>query len=211
MLVLIGSPILAQSCVPEDDPQYAVICADSGSNCERPTLFLDGSPDAQGASVIVQIPNDGNQVARAIKLTTFWKDTAGIWHKIWEHRSVQGMANGIPGGSQVRLGVPGLEENLNAGTGMANYVEASVEWDNGTSCRSDRLAIETPTIPDDGPGRPDETIAWVVRDDYRRPPTDPTCPPATTPPGDGLGPLAVYGDCASSGGIAGRHGHHRFR
>ncbi|MDQ7006426.1 MAG: hypothetical protein Q9Q40_04275 [Acidobacteriota bacterium] len=113
-------------------------------------------------------------------------DSSGFLHTLWTHRSTDGIpSGGLAPGDHVDFGAPGLPEN--------SSVRFRVTFEDASGlklCWSDR-SIEYSTIAFDSAGEPTlpSDIYLKVQDDYDRPETHAL---DATPPGDGLGPEAVW-------------------
>ncbi|MDQ7008643.1 MAG: hypothetical protein Q9Q40_15585, partial [Acidobacteriota bacterium] len=179
----------------EGDPLYVQICGlepPGGGDplpCPAPSsppMYVDQSATAQGMTLTATVPS-GYGNAHAVWWKAEWLNESGFLETLWTYRSVQDKpADGWAPGSQVTFGAPGLVENAD--------IRFSVTFEDANgyklcwSGRSDPYPTDDFDDPNADPAVP-AGIHLKVQDDFDRPETDSQ---EGTPPGDGLGPEAVW-------------------
>ena len=178
----------------ENNEQYAILCAlgwngrHSIKPCPVPLLpTWDASRTHAQGTVVSAIVPQGIDAATAVR----WEVAAGQEiTTLYFHRSTEGIPpEGLPPGSSVTFGAPGLEPTKD------NYVRVTFEDSNGDPiCWSAWETVYTPSfavIPPDPPGG----TTPRVEDPFDRPDTSQRCwyESGQGPQlGDGLGPDAVW-------------------
>ncbi len=196
--------------LPENIATYAALCAlpwngQSWDPCPRPvTPVVDASRShAQSFVVTATVHDDAAANMHALWWEVEYTAPGGTFVPRWIHRSTEGFpAEGLPPGSTVTFGVPGLLVSTEHLVRVA-FEDATGKkscWSGYALANTKPFAAEDPAYDPADHGSvspaPPAGMGWRVEDLFDRPDTSERCTTGGT--GDGLGPDDVWAGYAAA-------------